>query len=91
MMTLDVTSWRNFLWTVAAFNIVAWLLSARLLNRRYPVMPAELYRTRRLQLLLSAVYVFGCAFRSAFPVYDVPRICLFNHWLSSVIVGRSVA
>jgi len=91
MMTLDVTSWRNFLWAVAAFNIVAWSLSARMLNRRYPVMPAELYRTRRLQLLLSAIYVFGCAFRSAFPVYDVPRICLFNHWLSSVMVGRSVA
>ncbi len=90
-MTLDVTSWRYFLCAVAAFNIVAWSLSARLLNRRYPVMPAELYRTRRLQLLLSAVYVFGCAFRSAFPVYDVPRICLFNHWLSSVIIGRSVA
>jgi len=91
MMTLDVTSWHYFLWAIAAFNIIAWSLSARLLNRRYAVMPAELYRTRRLQLLLSAVYVFGCAFRSAFPVYDVPRICLFNHWLSSVIVGRSVA
>jgi hypothetical protein len=90
-MTADVTSWRFFLCAIAAFNIVAWSLSARLLNRRYPVMPAELYRTRRLQLLLSAVYVFGCAFRSAFPVYDVPRICLFNHWLSSVMVGRSVA
>ena len=91
MMTFDVISWRYFLCTVAAFNIVAWALSARLLNRRYPGMQAELYRTRRLQLILSAVYVFGCAFRSAFPVYDVPRICLFNHWLSSVIVGRSVA
>src|SRR5450631_65324 len=90
-MTLDVTSWRYFLCAVAAFNIVAWSLSARLLKRRYPAMPAELYRTRRLQLLLSAVYVFGCAFRSAFPVYDVPRICLLNHWISSVIVGRSVA
>src|ERR1700724_85609 len=91
MMTLDVTSWRYFLCAVAAFNIVAWALSARLLNRRYPVMPADLYKTRRLQLLLSAVYVSGCAFRSAFPVYDVPRICLLDHWASSVIVGRSVA
>jgi hypothetical protein len=91
MMTLDVTSWRYFLCAIAAFNIVTWSLSARLLNRRYAEMPADLYRTRRLQLLLSAVYVFGCAFRSAFPVYDVPRICLFNHWLSSVIIGRSVA
>jgi hypothetical protein len=91
MMTLDITSWRYFLCTVAAFNIVAWSLSARLLSRRYPLLRAELYRTRRLQLLLSAVYVSGCAFRSAFPVYDVPRICLFDHWLSSVIVGRSIA
>jgi len=91
MMTLDVTSWRYFLCAIAAFNIVTWSLSARLLNRRYAQMPVDLYRTRRLQLVLSAVYVFGCAFRSAFPVYDVPRICLFNHWLSSVIVGRSVA
>jgi hypothetical protein len=90
-MTLDIASWRHFLWAVALLNILAWTLSARLLNRRFPVMAAETYATRRLQLLLSAVYVFGCAFRSAFPVYDVPRICLSNHWLSSVIVGRSVA
>jgi uncharacterized protein (DUF1330 family) len=40
---------------------------------------------------LSAVYVFGCAFRSVLPVFDGPRICLFNSWLSSVVVGRSVA
>jgi hypothetical protein len=61
------------------------------LNRRQSVLSAEAFRARRLQLLLSAVYVFGCAFRSAFPVFDVPRICLHNSWLSSVIVGRSVA
>jgi hypothetical protein len=41
--------------------------------------------------LLSAVYVFGCAYRSVFLVYDVPRICLVDSWLSSVAVGRSVA
>jgi hypothetical protein len=35
--------------------------------------------------------VFGCAFRSAVPVFDVPRLCLFDSWLASVIVGRSVA
>jgi len=34
--------------------------------------------------LLSAVYVFGCAFRSILPRADVQRICLFNTWLSSV-------
>src|SRR5450631_3609482 len=42
-------------------------------------------------LLLCAAYVFGCAFRSFFPRADVQRICLFDTWLSSVVVGRSVA
>ncbi len=42
-------------------------------------------------MLLSAAYVFGCAFRSILPRADVQRICLFDTWLSSVLVGRSVA
>jgi hypothetical protein len=42
-------------------------------------------------LFLSAAYVFGCAFRSFLPRADVQRICLFDTWLSSVAVGRSVA
>jgi hypothetical protein len=54
-------------------------------------MPAGAFRVRRWQLVLSAVYVLGCGFRSFFPVYDVPRIVLFDHWISSVAVGRSVA
>ncbi len=41
--------------------------------------------------LFSAAYVFGCAFRSILPRADVQRICLFDTWLSSVLVGRSVA
>jgi hypothetical protein len=44
-----------------------------------------------MQLLLSAVYVSGCAFRSVLPVYDIPRVVLVDSPLSSVIVGRSVA
>jgi hypothetical protein len=76
---------------VGALNILAWSFSAVALNRRQAIMSAEGYNARRLQLLLSAVYVFGCAFRSALPIYDVPRFCLFDSWLCSVIVGRSVA
>jgi hypothetical protein len=44
-----------------------------------------------VMLFLSAAYVFGCAFRSFLPRADVQRICLFDTWLSSVIVGRTVA
>jgi hypothetical protein len=40
---------------------------------------------------LCAAYVFGCAFRSVLPRADVQRISLFDTWLSSVFVGRSVA
>jgi hypothetical protein len=76
---------------VGALNLVIWAVSAEALNRRRAVLSDRAYRVRRLQLQLSAVYVFGCAFRSMFPVFDVPRICLIDSWLSSVIVGRSVA
>jgi hypothetical protein len=44
-----------------------------------------------LMLFLCAAYVFGCAFRSFLPRADVQRICLFDTWLSSVVIGRSVA
>ena len=90
-MDIDVFSWWSFLRTIAAINIVAWMLSAVLLKRRQTSIDANAYALRKMQLLLSAGYVFGCAFRSFVPVFDVPRLCLFDSWLSSVIVGRSVA
>jgi len=91
MMSFTVMSWWSCLCAVGAFNIVAWSISAAVLRRRRPDLTEAAYRMRRLQLILSALYVAGCAFRSAVPVYDVPRICLFDHWFSSVLVGRSVA
>jgi hypothetical protein len=91
MMSDGVVSWWSLLCALAALNILAWCMSAVAHNRRRTVIAPEAYSARRLQLQLSAVYVFGCAFRSVLPVFDGPRICLFNSWLSSVVVGRSVA
>jgi hypothetical protein len=90
-MSVSVISWWYFLCAVAAVNIAAWFLSAIILNRRSHGLSPETYAMRRAQLFLSAAYVFGCAFRCAFPVYDVPRICVIDSWLSSVMIGRSVA
>jgi hypothetical protein len=90
-MTGEVFWWWFFLCAVAGFNILAWTLSAAALERRQAALTPEEYDLRRLQLLLSAGYVLGCAYRSALPVFDVPRLCLFDTWLSSVVVGRSVA
>jgi len=91
IMSEGVVFWWSSLCAVGALNILAWSMSAVALNRRRAVLTPDTYAVRRLQLQLSAIYVFGCAFRSAVPVFDVPRICMFNSWLSSVIVGRSVA
>jgi hypothetical protein len=76
---------------VAICNVLFWLLSAAMLFRQRISMSTQEYGLRRLQLVLSGAYVFGCAYRSAFPVYDIPRICMFDSWLSTVAVGRSVA
>src|SRR6266498_5139232 len=78
-----VSVWWGFLLVVSSINVVFWLSLNRYLRRI----------TLRFELLvfLSAAYVFGCAFRSVLPRADVQRICLFDTWLSSVLVGRSVA
>jgi hypothetical protein len=75
---------------VSAANIAAWFwLYHRLLEP--PAGRLDGTSGTGLMLLLCAAYVFGCAFRSLLPRADVQRICLFDTWLSSVVVGRSVA
>src|SRR6185437_2725737 len=91
MTAVNVTFWWYFLCATAVFNVLAWAVSAAALRRDQSAMTADSYIACRRQLVLSAIYVFGCAFRSALPVYDIPRLCLFHGWLSSVVVGRSVA
>ncbi len=83
--------WWGLLGTIAVLNISLWAYSAKVLARKRPLMSHEAYSSRRLQLLLSAGYVFGCAFRSFLPVFDVPRVTLVDSWISSAMVGRSVA
>jgi hypothetical protein len=80
--------WWGLLTLVSSVNIAAWfLLYRQLQSAGNPGSTSGI----GLMLLLSAAYVFGCAFRSFLPRADVQRICLFDHWLSSVVVGRSVA
>jgi hypothetical protein len=84
-------TWWSVLCTIAALNVLAWAWSVRALRHNVGSIDAEEVAFRRLQLLLSAGYVAGCAWRSAVPVYDVPRLCLIDSWVSSVAIGRSVA
>ena len=86
-----VGAWRSGLCLVAAFNLVAWFLAVAALKKARPGLDAQSYAARRLQLVFCAAYVFGCAFRSVFLVFDIPRMVLTDSWVSSVAVGRSVA
>jgi hypothetical protein len=82
--------WWSLLTLVSGVNIAVWFLLYRQLHEQ----PAGGFGHTpgiELMLLLCAGYVFGCAFRSFLPRADVQRICLFDTWLSSVMVGRSVA
>ncbi len=87
----DIVWWWAFLCAIATLNVAAWCMTARALLRNGRSLPVHTYAACRIQLALCAVYVFGCAFRSVLPVYDIPRLCLFDTWLSDVIIGRSVA
>lgn len=87
----DVFEWWLFMCIVGGLNVAAWSISAAIVRRRQGTLPTCTSLACRRQLVLSAMYVFGCAFRSAVPVFDVPRLTLFDVWFSSIIVGRSVA
>jgi hypothetical protein len=85
-----VVWWHALLCAIAALNVVLWSLSAFTVTHTQAVNHAEA-AAGHLQLLLCAAYVFGCAYRSVLPVYDIPRVVLVDSRLSSVIIGRSVA
>ncbi|HEX7563740.1 MAG TPA: hypothetical protein VF396_10890 [Bradyrhizobium sp.] len=96
--------WWSLLTLVSGVNIAVWFLLYRQLQptgglgstsgiELMVLQTGSLHSWSNIELmlLLCAAYVFGCAFRSLLPRADVQRICLFDTWLSSVVVGRSVA
>jgi hypothetical protein len=84
-----VATWWALLTLVSGANIVFWFLLYRQLHEQAPDVGSSAQTGS--MLMLCAAYVFGCAFRSVLPRADVQRICLYDSFLSSVFVGRSVA
>lgn len=89
--SFGVEAWIWFLRALSVFNIALWLRMLSAYRRESALQGPELRRYRRRQLILAALFVFGCAFRSILPRADVQRICLFDTGLSVVFIGRSVA
>src|SRR5262249_21967243 len=85
-----VAWWWWMLLLVSGANIAVWFLLYHYLQEPRTATVGRISQIE-LMLFLSAAYVFGCAFRSFLPRADIQRICLFDTWLSSVTVGRSVA
>jgi hypothetical protein len=83
-----VAVWWSFLLVVSIINIGVLIALHRHFHRR--TAERGVFRIE-IMIALCAAYVFGCAFRSILPRADVQRIVLFDTWLSSVAVGRSVA
>lgn len=75
--------WWKFLCVTAVVNICIWVWAI--------LFQSELHHFSYAQPVLSGVYVFVCAFRSFLPRIDLERYCLFDHPLSSVMLGRSLA
>jgi hypothetical protein len=86
-----VAWWHRSLRSIAVLNVALWSLAAFAVTRECALIHAGTDAACYLQLLLSAGYVAGCAFRSFLPVIDIPRLVLIDSRLSSVLVGRSIA
>lgn len=87
-----VAIWWVFLVSVSGLNILFWLWTLRFQVKRVGATSLFKWPLRLDAMIwLSGLYVFGCAFRSLLPRADVQRIVLFDTWLSSVLVGRTVA
>lgn len=88
-MALGVSIWWSALCAVSALNLGLWVYSFG--THRRATAGSTRQAARWPHLVLSGVYVLGCAFRSLLPRADVQRIVLVDSFFSSVLVGRSVA
>ena len=75
--------WLGSLVALAVFNAGLWIWIVCSVSLRTPYAET--------QLVLSGVYAGVCAFRSFFPRVDLERVCLWDTWLSAILLGRTAA
>lgn len=90
-MEKEVLIWWGVLSSITLVNIFAWLYSAMVVRSQKPFLSIEDYILSHRILILAGIYVVGCGIRAVLPRIDAQRISLFDHWLSSIAIGRSVA
>jgi hypothetical protein len=86
-----VLVWWFCLGAVSVVNIAAFCLLVARKARGDAAQGAAVRAFRRRQIALSAVFVFGCAFRSFLPFVEGARFCLVDTSISNAIIARAVA
>lgn len=79
--------WWKLLSIIALLNISFWVFS----YHYFSTQKTEIDTLTRQHLILSGIYTLVCAFRSFWPRIDLERYVLKDHWLSSIVLGRSAA
>ncbi|PWT94431.1 MAG: hypothetical protein C5B54_00005 [Acidobacteria bacterium] len=83
--------WWLTLCTVSVFNIAITIRFWKTHLENRSGLNETAYGLQRKLLYLATIFVLGCAFRAFLPRADTQRINLVNSWISSILVGRSVA
>ncbi len=89
-MLIDVKSWWIFLSVFSVINILLFVLSVIVLNKRKYSIDKDIYRRRKIILWCSGIYTVVCAYRSFLPRIDLERYCLVDSMWSNVFLGRTV-
>jgi len=81
---VNALTWWRALSALGVVNICLWLSI-------WYFGPAAAEPYYALQITLSGVYVFVCAYRSLFPRIDLERLVVVDSGLSNIFLGRSAA
>ena len=76
---------------IAFLNVCLLVVTYRILKKKMSDLTATILYIHKCQFALASIYVVGCGFRSILPRGDIRRIVLVDSWISSVMIGRTVA
>ncbi len=89
--SVGVLAWWAGMSVIGVVNIALWVYAFTRLPSRKLQASTPLSRYRSWQWMMSGIYVLGCASRSFILRNDGQRFSMVDSWISSVLVGRSVA
>ena len=89
--TAAVMTWWTALRAISAINLLTWaVVAATVWPARSPAEPG-LRVYQRTQVVLAALFVLGCGFRSFLPWSEAHRFAVSDSNLSSAAIARAVA